>query len=480
MLLIALGIAVSLAKRGWVSNLAQIESKHLEETKETDSDLQWKLVDRIVSSQCFAKSERLSSFLTCVCDLARRGQLEQINEQYIGTTVFGRRPGYDPAADSIVRSHASRLRHRLDRYFAEEGTQEQWALTIPKGSYLPVFHLREGRAEPFAANDAFDASKAVEPRALEIASQEVSEAQATSGNPATETRREYRAPALTGALILVSLIALVFAGLLIRQRHTQAVVAQRVSESKQLFWSGLFNADQQTMVVNADSGLVMLQGFTKRRITLPMYLNGTYLEKIPPSSTPAGQILNLATRRYTSVVDLNIMSKILRMTGVNLDNTKFVYARDIRPRDIKQGNIILLGTYESTPWVQLFEPAMDFYFQNDLAGGVFSVVNRKPRTGEQQTYDSRTNDPDHTVYGVVAYRPSLDGSGKVLILEGQSMAGTETASDFVFYDGYLLPFLRSIRKPDGAIPYFELLLRSKSMSGEASRIEIMASRIEDQ
>jgi hypothetical protein len=179
------------------------------------------------------------------------------------------------------------------------------------------------------------------------------------------------------------------------------------------------------------------------------------------------------------VVDLNIMAKILRMTGVDLNNTKFVYARDIRPREIKQGNLILLGTYESTPWVQLFEPGMNFYFQNDLAGGVFSVVNRQPRTGEQPTYDSLTNDPDHTVYGVVAYRPSLNGSGKVLILEGQSMAGTETASDFVFDDGYLLSFLQSIRRRDGAIPYFELLLRSKSMSGEASRIDIVASRIED-
>jgi hypothetical protein len=130
-----------------------------------------------------------------------------------------------------------------------------------------------------------------------------------------------------------------------------------------------------------------------------------------------------------------------------------------------QGGDFLRKSPLSTPWVQLFEPGMNFYFQNDLAEGVFSVVNRQPRVGEQPTYDSLTNDPDRTVYGVVAYRPLLNGSGKVLILEGQSMAGTETVSDFVFDDGYLLPFLQSIRRRDGVIPYFELLLRSKSMSG---------------
>jgi hypothetical protein len=461
--------------------LTQIRSRHLEEAEEIDTDPRWQLVDRIVSSQCFAKSERLSSFLSCVCDLARRGQLEQINEQYIGTTVFGRRPGYDPAVDSIVRSHASRLRHRLDQYFAEEGTQEEWTLTIPKGSYLPVFHFRPGSDEPVAVDDGAGVSRAkespIELHGLEAL--ELREKDTPADSPHATAQGRYLVPALTGALIFVTLVALACAGLLIRQRRSPSVFATNVSESKRLFWSRLFSADQQTLVVNADSGLVMLQGFTKRPVTLPTYLNGTYLEAIPPSSTPVAQILNIGTRRYTSVVDLNIMAKILRMTGVDLNNTKFVYARDIRPREIKQGNLILLGTYESTPWVQLFEPGMNFYFQNDLAGGVFSVVNRQPRAGEHATYDSLTNDPDHTVYGVVAYRPSLNGSGKVLILEGQSMAGTETASDFVFDDGYLLPFLQSICGRDGAIPYFELLLRSKSMSGEASRIDIVASRIED-
>ncbi len=283
---------------------------------------------------------------------------------------------------------------------------------------------------------------------------------------------------LCGALAFVTLIALICAGGALYERQAHAVTANSVSDSDRLFWSHLFNAKDQTIVVNADSGLVMLQYITKQRVTLQMYLSGTYLQTIPQSPA-ARHNLALATSRYTSIVDLSIVSKILHMTGVSIDNTKFIYARDLRPSQIKQGNVILLGTYESTPWVQLFEPGMNFFFQNDLAAGVFSAVNRHPKPGEQITYNSRTDDPDKTIYGVVAYRPSLNGSGKVLILEGQSMAGTETASDFVFDDGYLLPFLHSIRRADGTVPCFELLLRSKSMSGESSRIEIVATRIEE-
>jgi len=459
-----------------------IRSPHAEEVVDTDFDPRWKLVERIVSSQSFAKSARLSSFLTCVCDLARRGELEQINEQYIGTKVFGRRPNYDPGADSIVRSHASRLRHRLNQYFAEEGAQEQWLLTIPKGSYLPVFQIRPGTSEAIANDDAIGIT---EIRADAIGSFESSSSElprspntaATSRPPNEVVQNRFLVPILSGALAFVTLIAIVCASVMIYERHSQAVTAIGLTESQRIFWSHLFNAKDQTTVVIADSGLVMLQGLTKQRVSLPMYLNGTYLDTIPASSS-AKQTWNISTRRYTSIVDLTIMSKILRMTGVDLHNTKSVYSRDLRPSEIKQGNIVLLGTYESTPWVQLFEPGMNFYFQNDLAGGVFSVINRQPKAGEQATYDSRADDPDKTVYGVVAYRPSLNGSGRVLILEGQSMAGTETASDFVFDDGYLLPFLRSIQRPDGTVPCFELLLRSKSISGESSRIETVATRID--
>jgi len=64
----------------------------------------------------------------------------------------------------------------------------------------------------------------------------------------------------------------------------------------------------------------------------------------------------------------------------------------------------------------------------------------------------------------------------VLILEGTSMAGTESAADFVFENGRLLPFLEKIRNPNGALPYFELLLQSNNVNGTASESEIIAYR----
>ena len=56
--------------------------------------------------------------------LALSGRAREINEQRIGHAVFGRQPDYDSSIDGIVRTQASRLRHKLERYYQTEGAAE--------------------------------------------------------------------------------------------------------------------------------------------------------------------------------------------------------------------------------------------------------------------------------------------------------------------------------------------------------------------
>src|ERR1035441_10509017 len=107
------------------------------------------LVDRIVASVVFRKSHKLSAFLKFICEQHQLGKDDSINEQRIGTEVFGRTEGYHMGEDSIVRSQARflRLRLGLEEYFATEGRDEAVKVTIPKGSYVPEFHFREAAPE---------------------------------------------------------------------------------------------------------------------------------------------------------------------------------------------------------------------------------------------------------------------------------------------------------------------------------------------
>jgi hypothetical protein len=115
-------------------------------------------------------------------------------------------------------------------------------------------------------------------------------------------------------------------------------------------------------------------------------------------------------------------------------------------------------------------------FFDDRVRKTFSVLNREPRGGEPRQWDSHYTDVQHRVYAVVAFLPNLAGNGNALILEGTSMAGTESAWDFVSDDSQLLPFLKRIQRPNGTVPHFELVLGTNNMSGSAVKNTVLAWR----
>lgn len=104
-------------------------------------DPRWQLVTRIMASSHLSKSSRLCGFLRFITEETLAGRGERVNEQRIGIHVFERRVDYDSAEDNIVRSHASRLRQRLDAYFQAQGKSEPLRIELRRGSYVPVFEL---------------------------------------------------------------------------------------------------------------------------------------------------------------------------------------------------------------------------------------------------------------------------------------------------------------------------------------------------
>src|SRR5262249_24330935 len=54
----------------------------------------------------------------------------------------------DPRIDTIVRAEVSRLRSRLERYYATEGQADRCIISLPRGSYVPLFHGRPEATAP--------------------------------------------------------------------------------------------------------------------------------------------------------------------------------------------------------------------------------------------------------------------------------------------------------------------------------------------
>ena len=106
-------------------------------------------LQKILASSGFVRNDRLSKFLRYIVEQQLEGKAVELKESLVGIEVFGRRPGFDPRQDSVVRTEAARLRARLSKYYAREGLADPVIIELPKGGYSPVFReAEEAREEP--------------------------------------------------------------------------------------------------------------------------------------------------------------------------------------------------------------------------------------------------------------------------------------------------------------------------------------------
>lgn len=415
----------------------------------------WLTAEQIAASATFARSPRLSQLLLYLCEQALLGRAAHLTEQNIAAEFFGRKGRFDPAADTIVRSHVLRLRQKLEVYFQEEGIHARQRISIPKGGYVPAFeNIPEEIAAPM-------------PDQILVSPDEV------AGQGAVDLSRSH----LIHRRLFIACVALgVACTLLLASLLFDRAAWQRGSifdqSPKHQLWKQLFTPRMGTMLVAADSGLVMLHGITQQNSTLSEYLGRNFSKETASITTMRPEVaLTIADRRYTSFVDLEFFDRLTHVPEALSKGYSIRYARDISINDLKSSNVVLSGSQDANPWIEVFEPQMNFVLQNDLLHNVRAFANRKPQAGENSLYRC-----DQFEYGVLAFLPNLSNTGNVLIAEGTSVAGTEAISDFLFADSTLDTFLRKIARPNGTIPHFEILVRSGNLNGSASRSEIVAYR----
>ena len=66
-----------------------------------------------------------------------------LKEYSVAVYVFGRADNFDPSSDNIVRVEVRRVRSKLTQYYTDEGFIDPVIITIPKGTYTPIFENRE-------------------------------------------------------------------------------------------------------------------------------------------------------------------------------------------------------------------------------------------------------------------------------------------------------------------------------------------------
>ena len=429
------------------------------------SDPRWSLVQRIIRSPGLARSNRLSDLLSYVARKALTGKTHEIREQQIGVNVFGRPSDYNPAEDNIVRSHARLLRQRLDAFYAGEGSSEIFHLTVPKGGYLPVF---VERGEQLPDRSADDNDFEVATGLLQSAGPVETKLPRAAGQTGTRSR----------LLLLAGLIAALLIALWLWASYQRGPAA--AARSSHFLWSNLFQHDRSTLVVVADSALVMYENLTKQAVSLNDYITRRYLssEIMPANSELAREVNGLSGRRYTSFVDLNLIARLSRLPDVVPDRLRIAYARDLGLDSFKQSNVIISGAIEANPWLSLYENRLNFIMRDDL-GYTFRITNKHPAAGELSSYTYNTSKPSQDVYAIVAYVPARESVGNALIIEGTTTAGTEGAADFILDEAAMAPVIARAILPDGSLGGFEVLLQTRNMAGSAPPATVVSTHFTD-
>lgn len=428
------------------------------------------LIQRIASSSHFRRSNRLREMLLFLGAHTADENQSEINEQEIGEKVFGRPAQYDRGQDNIVRVNASELRKRLELYFSTEGAHEPTIVSMPRGGYRLLFHSRPSSngaaivphaAEPHPVHDPFSATSHVAPPAP----------QSLKRHPASWTLG-----LIAGALGL--LLGIFLTVLVIRispiHLHGSPAPSQPLVSA---FWSEFSPKSSDIDLVLPDASLNITEYIIQRPISLADYINKDYYSAALQSHPDAERMQDIHQIFHHDIVDIGdfeAAQQFLSLAKVR-PRIRMLPARVYTPDLLAQNSLILIGGEPANPWVGLFNKDLNFTLEDNDKNMLTYVANRKPRPGEQSSYNPTSNqNAVATGYGVLAFLPSPNHVGNVLIMAGTDAQTTKAVAEYVTSESKLSELQKKLGT--SKIPYFEAVIQSSRISDTSFNTRIVALR----
>jgi hypothetical protein len=424
-----------------------VPEHHLEAVK-FEGDIRWDLVQRVVESPHLVGSARLRDFLLHVTACAIRETPEDATEQQIGIQVFQRPPGFNSSEDSIVRSQARLLRHKLAAYFNAEGASEPLVIEIPKGHYLPVFLPRV----EFSGEPPVEGSIKIKATLAPIHIEETKEIllpEPARGDRRDKLERQRGWLTLTGvgfALFLCLSLAVAF------RWQRQAAVAKPL---KQL-WAPFLVGDPPLVIYSN----ALFVGDAKSGMR--------YAASDGSDERSLGLVDN-----YTGIGELISVHELTKMFDSR--HAEFLLKRSplVTWDEARSRNLIFIGSVAENGSLKLLPSTQDFTLMAtaDAAG----IVNHHPRPGEPQVY-LRPEHPLTRDYAVVALLPGVQPDHKMFVFSGLTTLGTQAAMEYALEPGTAAELMRQVSF-DKRVHNFEALLEVNIRGGVPLQPRLVSIRV---
>jgi len=426
-------------------------------------------LEKVLEGRALHGSESLKAFLRFVVLKAVEKHETQLKEYVIATEVFGRSSDYNSRIDSVVRVQASRLRAKLQEYYATEGKDDKVIIELPKGHYTPVFSYADGTD---GVNGAAIFPKPPPPEAA---------IDLPPGAPAVGPGRWWKAAAggATVAALVLGLLAFNYRAETARLRSAAPTPGREVAERQaaESLWGDLLRSPEPFLVVFSNT---LFQGTAEEGMKLLKSLDSPGSSLGSPAMPQDGGEAEVkgrkVTEHYTGIgeaMGIYFLGDFFSRVG-----HPFRVKRSLLLTwdDLKSENIVVLGSPAENLFLRDLPQKQDFVFRliEEKEKKVYGVVNTKPRAGEEPYYLARQEGPSRSQitedYAVVSRLRGLDAKNRLLILAGITTLATQSAAEYVTRPEYIKELTaRLSTAPAGSSPelppYFQVVVRVKVNGG---------------
>ena len=407
-------------------------------------------VHRIIHSTTFRNALTLQQLFQFVADKAIAGTTEGLKEYTIGVEAFGRKQDFDPKTDTIVRVQIHRLRVKLKEYYDAEGSHDPILIEIPKGHYLPSF---ESATAPVG-----DLSHGMTPQldtTFSIATQLLGRNVDSRDHETPKKRRSFSWLFSSRAAIAAAAVAVFAIGFWAGNKELRnGTVGETTSSNPEftfgksadpvkVFWARFLGNDPTPVIAYPDAVFLLddsndlfrfRQGASDSRgARVDPHLARQFASN-PSLVAQAGQLYY--ENGYTGTGELQGVGMLTGLFGQMGVKATIKPSRDITPDDLKQHNVILLGSpFQNIAVAQLLSMG-DFTFDNPDSRREqwrAQILNTHPRADENSTYRTE-RDPTTQVlktdYSLISIQPGVAPGRYIAILGGLDTKGTEGATMF--------------------------------------------------
>lgn len=431
-------------------------------------------LERILQSRTLQGSENLKSFLRYVTLKSIEESTDQLKEYTIATEVFGRNNDFSPRSDSVVRVQASRLRHKLQEYYATEGKSDKILIELPKGHYNPVFTPIESTIDPEPAPEPLQQASDSSTLVTAMPVVELSASTPKDG-------RWVKAFGGAAALLALACVLLAISNISLRSQ-----VRESSSQSK----AEKFGAVWEPFLQNDDKTLLILSNPVVYRFTNPQDTDATLKDSINLTPDQARSVteasgnkfmikhsagrLVLSMDEYTGMGEAIGLARITNLFRSADRGALLKQSRTVSPEDLKNNNIILLGSVWVNEWSGKLPIKEDFAYTSEA-----TIENRNPQPGEEREYRPGFDNNGRLIedYGLITVKPNFSFRNTVMVLAGIHSEGTEAAAEYVTNPDYLKNLgdrLHQLSNNSTPPKYYQALLKVDVDNGMPTTISLVS------